>query len=535
MPTATTDVRTADVLARVVRAGGTRFAFGHPGGEVVTLIDALQAAGIRFVLTHHETEAAFMAAGYGEITGIPGVCVSTLGPGATNMLTGVAGAALERAPLLALTGSLAEAAAPGTTHQQLQLNEMYGAIAKASFHIDGSSDVAATTANALRIALDERPGPVHISIPADIAQAKFLEQIPSPQPDLEKQPPARYAEGAMQAAEELLNHAQRPAIVLGLSALRGRAGGEILQLAEVLRAPVITTPKAKGVMPETHPLFLGVIDMAGDSSIAALLDSADLIIAIGCDVVELDRRWTWNARVIHVDRLSNADGYYSANVELVGDIAISVSALAEKSSAAAWPAHLIAATRAEMLDRIQPSGSTLQPWEVVAAVRGWAQADAIATCDVGAHKMLVGQLWTTAHPRTFFMSNGLSSMGFSLPTALAASLVQGEQQIIAFVGDGGLGMYLGELETLQRLKASVTVVVFADQSLELIRRAEIKRGVATGAVSFRNPDFAHVGAAFGIPTWVVDSRHDLEAALLSSSPTEPMLIAALIDGHDYVL
>jgi acetolactate synthase-1/2/3 large subunit len=310
----------------------------------------------------------------------------------------------------------------------------------------------------------------------------------------------------------------------------------VRDFAESLGAPVALTPKSKGLVPEDHPLFLGVLDMAGDSLIGDFLDRADLIIAIGCDVVELDRRWSWDAPVIHVDVSPNTDGYYAAEVELVGAIPETLARLADGVSPGTWNLAEIAQLRADTLDYIRPSNRTLQAWQAIERVQAHAGMDAIATCDVGAHKMLVGQLWRTRQPREFFMANGLSSMGYSIPTAMAAHLVDPGRRVIAFVGDGGLGMYLGELETLVRVKARMTLVVFADRSLELIRRAEMRRGVTTESVTFENPDFSAIGRAFGIDACEVQTEAELEDALTHADQGSGVhLIAPRIDGADYQL
>lgn len=524
--------RVADVVASEIARTGTTWAFGHPGGEVVTLIDALNQAGVRFLLTRHEAEAAFAAAGYAEITGRPGICVATLGPGATNLVTGVASASLERAPIIALTGMLAESSPEGATHQKIDLEGMFAAISKGSLVI-GEHDAAEVTRAAIRTALDERPGPVHLALAADVAAR--------PAPGGSEPAAAPTAEtptldsAALARATALLHGCSRPAIITGLTAARLGVADAVQAAAHALGAPVALTPKSKGVVPDDDPWFLGVLDMAGDGLIGAALDTADVILAIGHDVVELDRRWSWSAPVIHVDIAPDPDGYYCSEVELVGPIAETLARLTDSSSASGWTTDEVAGLRRTILEHIRPAGSgRLQPWQVIEAVQGHVGLDALVTCDVGAHKILVGQLWRTDRPRSFFMANGLSSMGYSIPTALAACLDDPSRRVVAFVGDGGLGMYLGELETLVRAGVRMTIVVFADRSLELIRRAELRREVTTGSTTFANPDFVAVGRAFGVDAVEVDTLEDLEHALDRADHADGIsLIAATIDGSDY--
>jgi acetolactate synthase-1/2/3 large subunit len=530
--------RVADQVASVIRDAGTDLAFGHPGGEVVTLIDALRNAGIRFILTRHEASAAFAAGGYAELTGRPGVCVATLGPGATNLVSGVASALLERAAIIAFTGSLAESAPAGTTHQNLKLQDLFSPVTKGTWYLagDGAGDV---TRAAVRTALAEKPGPVHLALAADVAARPASGGTPGAAPTAEApeaDPPAAPAEAVMAKARRLLTSAQRPAIVTGLTAARLGLASEVRAFAESVGAPVALTPKSKGVVPEDHSLFLGVLDMAGDRLIGEFLDRADLIVAVGCDVVELDRRWSWAAPVIHVDVVPNAEGYYTSEVELVGEVPRLLAALGDGAAPNASGPDEATRLRSAVSDYVRPASNRMQPWQVVEAVQTHASPGALATCDVGAHKILVGQLWQTRQPREFFMSNGLSTMGYSIPTALAAHLVDRDRRVIAFVGDGGIGMYLGELETLVRVGARLTIVVFADRSLELIRRAEIRREVATESTTFGNPDFAAIGRAFGIEASEVTSIKELDDALGRADAGDGIhLIAAHIDGADYRL
>lgn len=524
--------RVADDVASELARTGTTWAFGHPGGEVVTLIDALNQAGIRFLLTRHEAEAAFAAAGYAEITGRPGICVATLGPGATNLVTGVASASLERAPIIALTGMLAESSPPGATHQKLDLEAMFSAIAKGS-QVLGEHDAAEVTRAAIATALAERPGPVHLALAADVAARPARD---GSEPAAANAPDAPTLDAAALArAKALLQGCSRPAIVTGLTAARLGVADAVRAAASALGAPVALTPKSKGVVPEDDPWFLGVLDMAGDGLISAALDTADVILAIGHDVVELDRRWSWSAPVIHIDIAPDRDGYYRSEVELVGPITETLARLTDSPWASGWTTDEVAGHRRTILDHIRPAGfGRLQPWQVIEAVQGHVGFDALVTCDVGAHKILVGQLWRTDRPRSFFMANGLSSMGYSIPTALAACLDDPTRRVVAFVGDGGLGMYLGELETLVRAGVRMTIVVFADRSLELIRRAELRRDVTTGSTTFANPDFTAVGRAFGVDAVEVDTLEDLERALGRADRADGIsLIATTIDGADY--
>ncbi|MHB8620617.1 MAG: thiamine pyrophosphate-binding protein, partial [Chloroflexota bacterium] len=521
----------AGVIARVVAGTGAAFAFGHPGGEVVVLMDALQRAGLRYILTHHENTAAFMAGAYAEMTDRPGVCVATLGPGAANMACGVANAFLDRASVLAFTGALALGAPRGTTHQAIDLNALYAPITKATFAVTADS-AGQDIRRAVALCRAQRRGPVHLSIPSDVATAAC--QPVNGQPEADQPtllPPAQLFARAV----SLLRRARRPALLLGVGAQRAGAGPAAVALAHKVGAAVAVTPKGKGLLPEDDPLFAGVLEMAGDDLVIEFLKDADAIVAAGLDVVELDKPWRLSAPMIHVGALPNQEGYYPAEVELVGEVPAILERLAADSvSAQGWSGESIENHRRGLRAYLCPRAEHLQPWQVVDAVRAALPRNAVAATDVGIHKFLGGQLWQTFEARTFFMSNGLSAMGYGLPTAATACLVWPDRPAVVFVGDGGLGMYLGELETIRRLGLDLLVVVMADGSLELIRRSQMRREVSLEGTSFTNPDFVQVARAFGGQGYEVQSLSDLKRAVNSAARSKGLrLIAARIDGGDY--
>ena len=524
-----TKASVADALAEAIAAAGVRFAFGHPGGEVVVVIDALRRHGIPFLLTHHETTAAFMALGSGELTGIPGVCIGTLGPGATNLITGVASAYLERAPLLAITGALSTAAPSGTTHQALDLNALYRPVTKVTTEVTAENARGVIRA-ALSATQTARRGSVHLSVPANVAALTVLDDRSRSEPTGVASMPGA---DAISRARAMLGSAARPAIVVGLGAVQAGAAPAVRSLAHALGAPVASLPKAKGVFPEDDPLYVGALEMAGDDLVVELLQDADALVLVGVDPVEFDKPWRLTAPVVYVDEVPNKDPYYPADVELVGDVAATVAALADGAPRSGW-GDVAARQRARIHDHIRGDRARLHPRDVVDAVRAAIPRDGIATSDVGAHKMLVGQAWSTFEPRSFFMANGLSSMGYAIPVAAAVRLHDSSRPVVAFVGDGGLSMYLGELETLVRLGLDLLVVVFADQSLELIRRAQLRREVPVGGVSFANPDFAALSRAYGIESAEVETSRELDRVLphLIASPGV-RLLAVDIDGDDY--
>jgi acetolactate synthase-1/2/3 large subunit len=274
--------------------------------------------------------------------------------------------------------------------------------------------------------------------------------------------------------------------------------------------------------------------MVGDDLVVALLRQADVVVAVGVDVVEFDKPWRLDTPVIQVDRVPTETIYLRSEIEMSGPLDALLDALAPDRPASGWPREAIARHRASLEAFVRTSGAPLQCWQVVRGVRAHASPEAIVASDVGAHKMVVGQAWPAYEPRTFFMANGLSSMGYSLPLAAVARLVKPAVPAVSFLGDGGLSMYLGELETLVRLRLDLVVVVFADGTLELIRRAQTRRQVPYVGTSFTNPDFEALGRAFGIGTHRVASRAELERTLPDVMGGRGVrLLIAEIDGNDY--
>lgn len=519
----------AQTIARILAQAGVRYVFGHPGGEVAHLIEALRQQEITFLLTHHEATAAYMAATWGELSGEPGVCLSTLGPGATNLLSGVAHAYLDRCPVVAITAQLATDRQIRATHQHLALRRLYAPITKATITV--ATDNAATAVeHALYLSTTERPGPVHLEVPSNVAN----------QPHVGRERGVRFGNiGASSApsvadAAPFLTSARRPAILAGIGAVRCQAGPELQRLAEVLDAPVVTTPKAKGILPEDHPLAAGVIDMAGEQVVVELLEEADLLVAAGFDAVELIKPWTFQAPVLHLDTVPNTDQLYDAQLEVIGDVAAALDGLAHSARRAAWPDGRIAEHRRRLREALVAKSSGLAPHAVIEAVREVLPREGIVASDVGAHKILLGQLWTAYEPRTFLVSNGLSAMGTALPAAMAARLLWPDRPAVAIVGDGGLGMYLGEIETAVRLGLSLPIVVLVDGSLSLIKLGQVQRGYRPAGVDFANPRFAELAETFGAVGIRVENAPQARAAIERALDHRGVtLIEAIVDARAY--
>ncbi len=530
----------ARVVGERLREAGVRYVTGHPGGEVVDLIEGFRQAGLEFVLTRHEAAAAFMADAMASASGIPGVCVATLGPGATNLVTGVAQAHLDRSPLIAFTGQLPADRFEITTHQKLELRALFAPISKwqARLTARNASDVIA---RALRESLRPRRGPVFVEVPSDVprqpasnAVASRPHYVPPGAPDTSAVVEPAHAG----RAARLLRESRRPLLLVGMDANDEAVSAPLLHLAEEWNIPVMVSPKAKGVFREDHPLFLGTIEMLGTAKLYEFIDSCDLVLMVGFDPVEFDSAWTAPAKVIHIGPLPNNDGYYGSEAELVGPVPDGIGVL---RSVAGTPEPRfagdgeIARLRSTFRTYVAPKRTGLTAQQVLAELRAVLPEDALVTCDVGYNKAVTGQCFPAYRPKTFFMSNGLSSMGYGLPAALGLKLLHRDRTVACVLGDGGFAMLMGELETGVRLGLGVTVIVLADEALSQIRAGQERKGFPVTGTTFGALDYVAIAKGFGIAGYDVRSVRECSDALRSASADAPTLIAAHVDPSAYQL
>ena len=520
----------AEAMARRLAARGVQYVFGLPGGEIVAFIDACRRAGLEFLLTGHESSAAWMAQVIGQMTGVPGICASTLGPGATNLVTGVANAWLDRAPMLAVTAQIPAAVIDTMTHQRLLLNELFAPITKGSFSADHRATAALIDA-CMDLAAAPRPGPVHIALASDLAH-KDCGQCEQPQPAAPMQQALPFA--AFESVAARLNAAARPIVLIGLGATCDTAPA-IGALIEKLGAPFLVTPKAKGIVTEDHPLFLGVASgMAIDRDIVETIRSADLVLGIGFDPVECDKTWFAQVEVAALDSARMAEGDYRP-LEAVGAIASLVTQLTERiAGPKRWPKELLERRRSAIVRKPMENGRGVSPLRLLETLRALFPNDGIATCDVGSHKLIMGQFWRSYEPGTFLMSNGLSGMGFGVPAAIAAQLARPEKRVMALVGDGGMLMMLHDLALIRERALPILIVVLSDGSLSLIRVSEERRGFPPYGVDFSPPDFAAIANAFGIAgaraTNITEARECAERAIEQRTP---FVLDVAVDYREY--
>jgi acetolactate synthase I/II/III large subunit len=531
------DITCARALARTLRDAGITRMFGLPGGEILDFIHAAKAEGIEFVLTRHEAAAAFAADVSGQIARRPGVCVSTLGPGAVNMTLGVANAFLDRSPIVAITAAMAKDAEPIATHQNLDLNAMYRPLTKLAITLDGR-DTAAKVRRALAVSMAPRMGPVHIALPSDVARGPEQETVNASSIEIEPPPLPPADPAALRRVAEELARAKRPVVVLGLDLDPRGDVTAVRAFVERLGVPVFVTPKAKGLIAEDHPLFYGVCaGVAGDGVIVDFFSRADLLVGVGFEPVESDKLWHHTMKLVAIGPVSIACNAYQPYTEAVGRVESSLADLATRSFGSyAWTAGELEQFRRDLAHVLQPSTTLLglSGYALTRRLRELMPRDTVFTTDVGAIKSITSQAWTTYEPLTFFESNGLSAMSYSVPAAMAARLAFPDRPVLCAIGDGGFGMTCAEIETCVRERLQFITVVYNDSSLSLIHVSQENRGHPPYGVDHGPVDFAAIAAGFGAWSRRVATMAELDAAVREGlTLNRPVVIDAVVDPAEY--
>ena len=532
------DRTVADLLADYLRQAGVTHVFGYPGESLVDFIEVARLAGPEVVSAVREASAAFMAEGAAMRTGTVGVCLSTLGPGSTALLNGVASAQLDRVPMLAVSGQVDSSREQFWTHQLIDHDRLFAPVTKLTARLDAASGETVLR-RALRTATAERPGVVHLTVTMDT----FGKTGAGTRGD-GKVPPLTSAGAGLEffGDEPLraLRAARRPVLLVGAGAVRCGASGVLAELAAHAGLPVVVGAMAKGVLPEDNPWYAGTIDMAGHQAIWQLLGSADLIVTAGFDPVELITPWRLSVPVLHVDTVPNTDQVYPAAIEVVGNVRSALAwFLASWDDGPRWSEAELAAHRS-LLRAAYHAGyasGRLNPSELVETVRSVAPPGTVVTADVGSHKMMTGQAWTTYAPRETLITNGLSAMGFGLPAAIGAALSSGPgTPVVSMIGDGGFAMTASELAVASRLGLGLVVVVFSDGGLNRIELHQASMGYPLAATSVDRTDIPLLAESLGCDGIRVESVSSLEKALsgaFGSGRTRPLVIEARIDTAQY--
>jgi acetolactate synthase-1/2/3 large subunit len=534
------EVTVAEVIVEGLRRAGVPRLFGVPGGG--SSLDILEAARCRelpFVLCHHEWAACIMAAVTGDLTGHPGVALSALGPGVTASATGLAHAFLDRSPMIYVSDRHPESALAFTTHQRVDHGALLAGIVKGSVRVTADS-VNHEVAYAVQLALEEPRGPVHLDLAVDVARqaarpaASAVSAAPCPAPEA----------AALDRAAEMIVAASRPVVLAGLQC-RGSDARWLRAFCEALPAPCLTTYKAKGTIPDPHPLALGVF--TGGALEEAVVRRADLIIAFGLDPVEMiPRRWPYTAPVMNIARCPSCDPgiaapgrgtYFAPALEVVGDPGSILAELAPRlvgRTKVDWDVVEVDRLKREWERSLEVAVPGLAPHRVVQLAREFAPAGTIATVDAGAHMFPVTAYWHAVEPGELLISNGLATMGFALPAAIAARLVHPDRHVVCFTGDGGLMMAAAELETAARLRLPIVIIVFDDGALSLIQVKQEQMGYQGTSMRYEGVDLAALARSLGLGASAAADEDALRSALLSAlATTGPTLIDARIDPSGY--
>lgn len=531
--------RTTEIIAAALKESGVTHAFGIPGGEVLDLLDAFRNAGIQFVLTKQELGAGMMADAAFQLTGKPGVLVATLGPGITNTTTAVAHALLDRSAVIVLTGEIATSLKAVYTHQIIDQDLMMRPLVKWSTTIaaKGAFD---QVRKGLDIAQSPMPGPVHFNLPTDVAVAEQAEGARfAPQ-----RAAAAPSAAAFEAVVALLQRAKKPLAFVGLGVQLDAADAPLRDFLERWHVPFICTYKAKGVVPEDHALCIGATGLSPviDKIHMQELKDADLVVTIGFDPVELRSDWMapWgeDKHTVNIDLVPNTHHVYRSTLEYTGSIAGSLTVLAGQAPARVperWPREELERYRKALETAVaRKPARGMGPYQVASTLRAVFPRDTIATIDTGSHRILVNHVWQSYEPRRLLQSNGLGSMGYALPAAIAAKLIFPERPVLAMMGEAGLDMVIGELALLQAHKLNPTLVVFRDDTLSLIKLKQERMKLPETGVSTASPDYVLLAKAYGGNGVVVEDVDALRTACEKAQHSKVFtLIEARIDPAEY--
>ncbi|MPZ41696.1 MAG: thiamine pyrophosphate-binding protein, partial [Rhizobiales bacterium] len=457
----------ADLIVAILKAAGIAHGFGIPSGNVLPLMDAMRKGGVAFVLTAHEGSASFAADVTGRLTGAPGLAIATLGPGATNLATGVGSAWLDRSPMIAITCNLNTDQLGRRVQMWIDHHALFKPITKATLRLERGRIAEAVNA-ALALAMSEPMGPVHLDLPEDVALAPATETVPPP---AARTAMACAADAETARAVELIAAAKRPIAVIGSSAMRLADPSLLHKVVEHHSLPFATTTMAKGLIDEDHPLSLGCIERGCRQLQRKVLRSADLIIGLGYDTIEVEyEAWIGDVPLLQID-IEPPDVAPSVNLvhHVGGDLDASLARLAAlPPSANRWAAQSLADHRRTFQQALRPQTNSFSAHAAIDAVRRALPRDGVLSFDVGAHTHQIASQWTAHGPKTFLITNGWSSMGFGLPGAIAAKLARPDLPAVCLIGDGCFQMTCGEVATAKRLGLTLPIVVLDDKWLGLI-------------------------------------------------------------------
>jgi acetolactate synthase I/II/III large subunit len=519
----------SDLLVAALENEGVEHIFGVPGEENLDVVESLRRSRIKLVLTRHEQSAAFMAATHGRLTGRPGVCIATLGPGALNLVTGAAYAHLGAMPMILLTGQKGIMTSRQARFQIVDMIATMKPLTKSTRQIVSPATIPTFVRDAFRVAMEERPGPVHLELPEDIAGegTPDLPLVPPHPIELPVAPPA-----ALDRAAAMILTAERPLVMLGAASSRPRLTAGLADFVLRTRIPFFTTQMGKGTVPGGHNLYLGTAALSERDYVHEAIDRADLIISIGHDTIEKPPflMGPQGPSVIHVGYTpANVEQVFFPHAEVVGDVGPSLALLADRLEGKLTTASALAALREEILARITDRATEDRfpptPQRIVHDVRQVMPEDGIVALDNGMYKIWFARNYRTWVPNTLLLDNALATMGAGLPSAMMAAMLHPERRVMAVCGDGGFMMNSQELETAVRLKLDLVVLILDDNGYGMIRWKQAVDNFADWGLTFGNPDFVKYAEAYGAK----GSRVEATEAL------GPTLEAAFKEGGVHVV
>jgi acetolactate synthase-1/2/3 large subunit len=494
-------MKASDLLVRALEHEGVKLIFGLPGEENLDLVESLRSSSIRLVVTRHEQGAGFMAATVGRLTGRTGVCLATLGPGATNLVTPAAYAQLGAMPMLMITGQKPIKSSKQAHFQIINVVEMMRPVTKYCQQLVHGNGIPAKVREAFRVAEQERPGAVHLELPEDVAREEadpFLfpvEQIRRPAAESK----------AVRRAAEAIEAAKRPLLLIGAGANRSMTSRMLSRFIDTLGIPFFTTQMGKGVVDERHPLYLGTAALSENDMLHEAVNRSDLIINVGHDVVEKPPFFmhAGGAEVLHVNYSpAEVDPVYFPRLQVIGDVANAIWQLGEQVTRQdSWETDCFLQVKRSidelMAAQVGSSSFPIKPQRLVRDVRAAVPDDGIIALDNGMYKIWFARNYPAYRPNTILLDNALASMGAGLPSALAASLLYPKRKVVAVCGDGGFMMNSQELETAQRLGLNLTVLIVRDDGYGMIRWKQQSMGLSDFGLGFTNPDFVTYATAYG--------------------------------------
>ncbi|MCI1820978.1 MAG: acetolactate synthase large subunit [Megasphaera sp.] len=525
---------TADLLVECLEEEEVHYIFGIPGEENLPVMNAIEKSNIEFITVRHEQGAAFMADVYGRLTGKAGVCLATLGPGATNLITGVADADCDGAPLVAISGQVGTDKMHITAHQYLDLRAMFEPITRRAYTVVRPDTVSEITRLAFKYAEREKPGatfidlPINISkMPVDDAEKPLLHKVITPETAMDEQ---------IEAAAKIISHAKKPVILAGSGVIRGHAAEMLTKFSEKLKLPVINTMMAKGAIPFDNKYSLWTVGIPMSDYQSKVLEEASLVIAVGYDIIEYNpAKWnTKQADIIHIDMMpADINKHYQPEVEVVGDIPNTLFRIMKKASRLQEPTSALD-IRKKMVEEHEQYADDIsfpvKPQRALIDARKVMGKDDIVISDVGAHKVWIARHYNCYKPNTCIISNGFATMGIAVPGAIAAKLVHPDRKVLAIAGDAGFLMNCQEFETAHRLGVNFVTLIFNDASYGLIKWKQDDQFGHHCYVDFTNPDFVKLAESMGAIGYRITRTEELLPTLKQAfNQNKPVIIDCPID------